>query len=503
MQTILSVDKIRDWDKYTIEKEPISSIDLMERASNVFVRWLIEPRTHSDNQILVIASKGNNGGDGLAVARLLIDRAYDVDILVADIQINSTPDFDTYLKRLTEKRIKIEYIQKNVKIPSFEKYSIIIDALFGSGLERPITGYWADFVKALNNSGKSIYSIDIPSGMYADKPADGEVVKCDHCLSFEAPKLGMLVPDNAELIRNWVYKSIGLHSEYLNLIESDTFYIEKNDIKHRIRHRNRFDHKGNFGHALIAGGSKGMAGAPVLAARACLRTGAGLVSALVPDIGYGIIQTAAPEIIALSGFGDEFLTAVPEVNRFSSVGIGPGMGTNEMTVRFVEDFLNTVKVPVVIDADALNIISLKKDLIRKIPKKSILTPHPGEFSRLFGASLNGFERLKLLKEKAKELDLYIILKGRYTAIASPESILYFNSSGNAGMATAGSGDVLTGMITSLLAQGYTPLDSCLIGVYLHGLAGEIGTSHMGMSSLIASDIIDNIGNAYKNLVGMV
>jgi ADP-dependent NAD(P)H-hydrate dehydratase / NAD(P)H-hydrate epimerase len=503
MQSILSVDKIRDWDKYTIEKEPISSIDLMERASNVFVRWLIENRTHSDNQILVIASKGNNGGDGLAVARLLIDRAFDVDILVADIQIKSTPDFDTNLKRLTEKRIKIEYIQKNVKIPSFEKYSIIIDALFGSGLERPITGYWAEFVKALNNSGKSIYSIDIPSGMYADKPADGEVVKCDHCLSFEAPKLGMLVPDNAELIKNWVYKSIGLHSEYLNLIDSDTFYIEKNDIKHRIKHRNRFDHKGNFGHALIAGGSKGMAGAPVLASRACLRTGAGLVSALVPDIGYSIIQTAAPEIIALSGYGDDFLTAVPEVNRFSSVGIGPGMGTNEMTIRFLEDFLNIVKVPVVIDADALNIISLKKDLIRKIPKKSILTPHPGEFSRLFGASVNGFERLKLLKEKAKELDLYIILKGRYTAIASPESILYFNSSGNAGMATAGSGDVLTGMITSLLAQGYSPLDSCLIGVYLHGIAGEIGTSHTGMSSLIASDITDNIGNAYKNLVGMV
>ena len=503
MQPILSVEKIRDWDKYTIQKEPVSSIDLMERASNVFVRWLIENRTHSDNKILVIASKGNNGGDGLAVARLLIDRAFDVDIMVADIQINSTSDFETNLKRLNEKRIKIEYILKNDPLPSFEEYSIIIDALFGSGLERPITGYWAQFVKAVNNSGKAIYSIDIPSGMYVDKPVDGEVIKCNHCLSFEAPKLGMLVPDNAEFVQNWVYKSIDLHSEYLNSIDSDTFFIEKNDIKQKIKHRHRFDHKGNFGHALIAGGSKGMTGAPVLSSKACLRTGAGLVSALIPDIGYNIIQTAVPEVMTLPGFGDDFLMAVPELNRFSSVGIGPGLGTNEMTIRFLEDFLNKVNVPLVIDADALNIISLRKDLIKKIPKKSVLTPHPGEFSRLFGASLNGFERLKLLREKAAELDLYIILKGRYTTIASPESILYFNSSGNAGMATAGSGDVLTGIITSLLAQAYTPLDSCLIGVYLHGLAGEIGTSHTGMSSLIASDITENIGNAYKNLVGMV
>ena len=503
MQTILPVGKIRDWDRFTIENEPIKSIDLMERASNVFVRWLIENKTHSDNKILVLASKGNNGGDGLAVARLLIDRAFDVDIMVADIQIKNSPDFETNRKRLIEKQIKIEYIQKNTAIPSFQKYSLIIDALFGSGLERPINGFWAQLVKTVNNSGKRIYSIDLPSGMYADKPVDGEVIKCDHCLSFEAPKLGMLLPDNSEHIEKWVYKSIGLQSGYLSTIDSDTFFIEKKDIKHRIKHRNRFDHKGNFGHALIAGGSKGMIGAPVLASKACLRTGAGLATALIPDIGYNIIQTTVPEVITLSGFGDDFLSAVPDINRFSAIGIGPGMGINEMTNKFLSDFLNVVKVPIVIDADALNILASRKDLMDKIPKKSVLTPHPGEFSRMFGASINGFERLKLLREKAKELDLYIILKGRYTAIASPESIVYFNSSGNAGMATAGSGDVLTGMITSLLAQGYSSLDSCLIGVYLHGIAGEIGASHTGLNSLIASDITDNIGNAYKNLIGMV
>lgn len=219
MQPVLSVENIRNWDSFTIENEPISSIDLMERASNVFCKWFLENKISGLDKILVIASKGNNGGDGLAVARLLIDRALDVDILVADIQLNSTNDFEVNLQRLLEKRIEVNYLQKGNSFPGFENYDIIIDAIFGSGLERPITGYWADFVKAVNDSGKTIYSIDIPSGIYADKVVDGAAIKCDHCMSFESPKLGMLLPDNSEYIKNWNYKSIDLTNEYLQTIE--------------------------------------------------------------------------------------------------------------------------------------------------------------------------------------------------------------------------------------------------------------------------------------------
>ena len=503
MQPVLSVENIRNWDSFTIENEPISSIDLMERASNVFCKWFLENKTSGLDKILVIASKGNNGGDGLAVARLLIDRALDVDILVADIQLNSTNDFEVNLQRLLEKRIEVNYLQKGNSFPGFENYNIIIDAIFGSGLERPITGYWADLVNAVNDSGKTIYSIDIPSGIYADKVVDGAAIKCDHCMSFESPKLGMLLPDNSEFIKNWNYKSIDLKKEYLQTIEKDTFYIEKQDVKALIKPRNRFGHKGNFGHGLIIGGSKGMVGSVVLASKSCLRTGAGLVIALLPIVGYPIIQSAVPESIAITGYGEEFLSESPDISRFSAVGIGTGIGNNKITSRFLKEIIPKFKVPVVFDADALNILSENIDILESIPKRSILTPHPGEFSRLFGNTLNGFERIKLLRQKAIEYQFYIVLKGRYTAIATPEGIVYFNSSGNVGMATAGSGDVLTGIITSLLAQSYSQFDACIAGVYIHGLAGEIASGNHGLNSLIASDIIENIGSAFKHLVGVV
>ncbi len=503
MQPVLSVENIRNWDSFTIENEPISSIDLMERASNVFCKWFLENKISGLDKILIIASKGNNGGDGLAVARLLIDRALDVDILVADIQLNSTNDFEVNLKRLLEKRIEVNYLQKGNSFPGFENYDIIIDAIFGSGLERPITGYWADLVNAVNDSGKTIYSIDIPSGIYADKVVDGAAIKCDHCLSFESPKLGMVLPDNSEYIKNWNYKSIDLKKEYLQTIEKDTFYIEKQDVKPLIKPRNRFGHKGNFGHGLIIGGSKGMIGSVVLASKSCLRTGAGLVTALLPDVGYLIIQSAVPESIAITGYGEEFLSESPDISRFSAVGIGTGIGNNKITSRFLKEIIPKLKVPVVFDADAINILSENIDILESIPKRSILTPHPGEFSRLFGNTLNGFERIKLLRQKAIEYQFYIVLKGRYTAIATPEGIVYFNSSGNVGMATAGSGDVLTGIITSLLAQSYSQFDACIAGVYIHGLAGEIASGIHGLNSLIASDIIENIGSAFKHLVGVV
>jgi len=502
MHAVLPVEKIREWDIYTISNEPISSIDLMERASRVFACWLINRRLVEEGKILVVASKGNNGGDGLAVARILTEKFYDVEVLIADIQSKESPDFEINLNRLDAKRIKHRYLKSGDQLPVLENYTLIIDAMFGSGLEKPVRGYWAQLIDHINNSAKTVVSIDIPSGMYADKPSDGAAIRCDNCLSFESPKLAMLMHDNDSNISNWSFESIGLKREYLKTISPDTYYIEKQDIKELLKPRNRFGHKGNYGHALITGGCKGMMGASILAAKSCLRTGAGLVTALIPDTGYSILQTAIPEVMVISDCGVDHLSVVPDISRFSAIGIGTGMGVNEMTSGFLEEFLSVVKAPVVLDADALNIIAQNEALKGKIPEGSVLTPHPGEFDRLFGKSESGFERLNILREKAKELQLYIVLKGRHTAIATPKGTVYFNSTGNSGMATAGSGDVLTGMITSLLAQGYEPLDACLTGVFVHGIAGDIGAGIHGLRSLIAGDIIDNIGNAFKNMAGV-
>lgn len=497
MKPILNIDRIREWDNYTIKNEPIKSINLMERASSVFANWFSLKFESNNPKILVVTSKGNNGGDGLAVARILEEKAFDIEVLIADIQPKATLDFNINLERLKAKRTKFNFLIKDDNIPSFENYDIIIDALFGSGLTRPIAGFWSKLITAINDSKSMVYSIDMPSGMYANKPVDGLAIKCDHCLSFETPKLSMMLSDNSKILKNWETKTIGLDSKFLDTIDKDTFYIEQQDIRKIIKPRGKFDHKGNFGHALIIGGSKGMIGAPVLASRACIRTGAGLVTALIPDIGYDILQSTIPEVMTLSGFGNDFLTAVPNLKKYNAVGIGIGLGKHDLTIEFLDDFLTKVKAPLVIDADALNIISENESLKEKIPVGSIITPHPKEFSRLFGPTKNSFERIKLLREKSKELNIYIILKGAYSAIASPEGKVYFNSTGNPGMATAGSGDVLTGMLTSLLAQGYSTFDSCIAGVFLHGLSGDITSGKNNVSPLIAGDIIDNIVEAFK------
>ncbi len=499
MQPILNIEQIREWDKFTIENEPINSIDLMERAATAFTKRFLEVIEKENPNILLIASKGNNGGDGLVAGRLLNEKGYSVDILIADIQQNGSQDFNINLDRLDKKRIPYKYLNKYDDIPDFSSYDYIIDALFGSGLHRPVTGYWAELIEAINSSNKPVYSLDIPSGMYADKTIDGIAIKCDTCFTFETTKLGMLMSDNAEILKDWKTVSIGLKKEYLTTITIENYLIEKSDIKKILRPRNKFDHKGKYGHALISGGNKGMIGASVLSSKACLKTGAGLVTALVPDIGYNILQTVIPEVMTLSGYGNDFLSAVPPLKKYSAIGIGPGLGKHDFTIDFLNEFLEKADIPLVIDADALNIIAENNYLIKKIPENSILTPHPGEFARLFGPSANSFERLYLLRQKAKEFKIFIVLKGAYTAIATPAGTVYFNNTGNPGMATAGSGDVLTGMITGLLSQGYSPLEASITGVFLHGLAGDIAGKRNGHYSLIAGDIVDNISNAFLDI----
>ncbi len=278
MLPILPVNKIQEWDSFTIKNEPIKSIDLMERASSVYANWLSLQIEGTNPKILVVASKGNNGGDGLAVARLLNDKAYDVSIVIADIQPKSSKDFDINLQKIEQKRIGYQTLKSGDTLPNFDDYDLIIDCLFGSGLTRPIEGYWENLVVAINNSKAKVFSIDMPSGMYADRRSDGKVIVCDNCLSFEIPKLAFLMPENSNYIKNWDVKSIGLDGKYLNKVEVKNYYICKNDIKKIIKPKNKFDHKGKNGHALIVGGSKGMAGAAVLSSKAAMRSGVGLVT---------------------------------------------------------------------------------------------------------------------------------------------------------------------------------------------------------------------------------
>jgi hydroxyethylthiazole kinase-like uncharacterized protein yjeF len=498
---ILSTDQIKAWDQFTIENEPVESIDLMERASHVFTKWFLGHSRFTEANILIVAGTGNNGGDGLAVARLLSEKAYDVTVCVCNIQPKPSPDFKINLERLKFKEIELFEISEGDGFPDLSRYKIVIDGIFGTGLSRPVTGYWARFIQHINGLDSMRYSIDIPSGMFGDQPNHQEdvCIEADHCLSFEVPKISFFFPGNGRYLKNWEVKSIGLLPGFLKDHGNAYSLIEPQKLARKLIKRDKFSHKGLFGHALIAAGSQGMIGAAVLSAKACLRSGAGLVTALIPEIGSQVIHTALPEAITLQGFGAERLTNCPDTDKYDAAALGPGLGKHADTIGFVEEFLKKFKKPLVIDADGINILAENKKLLELLPENSIMTPHPGEFKRLFGKTENDLEQLKLLADKAKTWKCIIVLKGAYTAIANTDGQLYFNTSGNPGMSTAGSGDVLTGMICALLSQGYDAISAAQLGVYLHGSAGDLVQEEKGMEAMISGDIIEKIGIAFKKL----
>ena len=498
---ILEVKQIQAWDAYTIQNEPIESIGLMERASRVFCSWFLEKMPPGTQQVSVLVSLGNNGGDGLAISRMLSDYGMDVRIFLCRIQPQASEDFTINLERLRYKNVGITELAEGSAFPSFREAEVLIDGLFGSGLSRPVEGFWATFIEHINASGKPVFSIDMPSGMFCDRvtPPGAAVIKAHFCLSFERPKLGFLFPAHSPWLRAWDYRSIGLHPDFLATISCTFHYITSELAASLLEDRAIFSHKGNYGRALLVGGQRGMMGASVLAARAALRSGAGLVYSLVPDCGLDILQMCVPESIVLSGCGEQHLTRVPALDAYDAIGLGPGLGTEPETGDFLAQCLSQTTAPLVLDADALNLLAKDKTLFRRIPKNSILTPHPGEFGRLFGILSDDRLRIDRLRELAKSMELFIVLKGAYTAIGMPDGQVWFNSTGNPGMATGGSGDVLTGMLTGLLAQGYSPRAACLLGVHLHGLAGDLGAEHHGEEALSAGDIVAFIGEAFRKL----
>jgi len=498
---IFNTSQIRDWDAFTIQHEPIASIDLMERASRRFVEWFVEKFPDRKRAVHVFCGPGNNGGDGLAVARLLSQDHFEVKAYLLAISPNLSPDCETNLNRLKKERCcPIVKVEKGATMSRFTQGEVLIDAVFGSGLSRPVEGYWAGFLENLNRQPVSKVAIDIPSGMFADSPTAGVSFYADHTFSFERPKLGFVFPENHQRVGDWSFGSIGLDRKYEATHKSPYHLVTKQMVKSHLRKRKKYDHKGSFGHALLMVGSYGKMGAGVLAAKAALRSGVGLLTVHSPKCGYGILQTAVPEAMALMS-GNEYQIEPSEIDfsKYNTIGIGCGIGTNDGTFKALEQLLEACHGPLVLDADALNLLAAHPELISQIPNSSILTPHPKEFERLFGKTADSFERNELQRKNASELGVFIVLKGANSAIACPDGQCYFNSTGNPGMATGGSGDVLTGIITGLLAQSYSPFEAAVIGVYLHGLAGDLAAQEMGEEALTAGDLPSFFGKAFLSI----
>ena len=495
---IFSSKQIREADAYTIRHEPVASIDLMERASPAFVKSFAA-RYNADNPVWIFCGTGNNGGDGLAIGRILNEKAYQVKIFVVTVNDRSSKDFAINEKRLPDEVLK-STVTSSDEIPDIPDNVVLIDAIFGSGLDRPVTGLFAEVIEKINRSGAAVVSVDIASGLFADQPGSGgAIIKPQLTISFQLPKMAFLLPENHLWVGEWEVVDIGLSKEFIDQTECPDSFLQLTDIRPLLKSRDRFAHKGHFGRDLLFAGSAGKMGAAILSSRACLRSGAGLLTVHVPECGYEIMQITVPEAMVSIDESDRFISWLPEHLNYDVIGIGPGIDTREETARLLEELLNQYRRPIVIDADGLNLISQHKYFLEKIPPQSILTPHPKEFERMAGSWENDYQRLDLQKEFSANNNLLIVFKGAHTTISTPDGRIFFNSTGNPGMATAGSGDVLTGIITSLLGQSYTPEVAAIVGVYMHGLAGDLAAKDKGEESLIASDIIESLSAAFRQV----
>lgn len=472
MLPLLTASQIREADAYTIANEPIGSIHLMERASKTFVGWFVNHFPDRDRQIAVYCGTGNNGGDGLAIARILHDHEYfNIDIKIARFSEKTTPDFDINLSRVINMRLNLHDLRPDEPFPA-ENADIIIDALLGSGISKPLAGDYERLADFINNLHKTVVAVDVPTGFYTDgeMPENPTVIQADLTITFQQPKINFLLPESAPHIKCWEAVNIGIDEGFIRSLQSPYQFLEEKDICRLLKPRHRFSNKGTYGHALIIAGQAKTMGAALLSSTGCAYAGAGLTTACIPESGLTALNTYQPEVMAIVRKENE----LPEIEwtKFSTVGIGPGLGKADDALKLLTAVFENFKNPIVLDADALNLLSEHPEIWDKIPAGSIITPHMKEFDRLFGNHANWWQRLQSAMENAKKRDINIVLKNDYTIVATPDGKAYFNPTGNAAMATGGMGDVLTGVITSLLAQKYSPADACIIGVYIHGKAGD-------------------------------
>ncbi|WP_163708538.1 NAD(P)H-hydrate dehydratase [Mangrovibacterium lignilyticum] len=502
MKKVFTSQQIAEIDQYTIKNEPIVDIDLMERASLQIVNWLIQ-NISNERQLCFFVGPGNNGGDALAIARLMAEQDYSCQLYLLDVgkPLKGSPAVNE--KRLKEQgKVEIRHIQNESDFPAIPETALIVDGLFGSGLNRPLDGLAVKLVGHLNSSPAEILAIDIPSGLFGEDNSINnlnEVVRANYTLTFQFPKLSFFFPEHEPILGQWEVLPIGLHKDAIQQKETPYYFLDESSVSPILKKRANFSHKGTYGHALLIAGAYGKMGAAVLASKACLRSGTGLLTAHVPHSGSPILQVAVPEAMCSIDASDLMFTEFPDLEQFSAVGLGPGLGQKPNSQRALKELLMAKPKALVLDADALNILSMHKDWYDFLPENSILTPHPKEFERLAGEFSDSYTRLQMQRDFSQKYKVIIVLKGAFTSISCPDGKVFFNTTGNPGMATAGSGDVLTGIVLGLLAQRYSPREAALLAVYLHGLAGDVAKETFGQEALISSDIVDSLGQAFCKL----
>ncbi|KQT18375.1 sugar kinase [Chryseobacterium sp. Leaf404] len=494
---IFTAENIRKADQYTIQNEPIFSVSLMERAAQSCVDWIyFKCKNHT--RFAVFCGNGNNGGDGFAIARMLYLKGFDVDVFVDKSNSKFSDDASVNLKKIKDiSGITVHDFNETDKF-NFEK-AVLIDALFGTGFSRCSEGIHRDLIENLNLKNTPKISIDIPSGMFADQ-LNGEndvIFKADFTLTFQFLKKTFLHPEAGKFAGKVVVLDINLSKKFIDETETDDFVIDDELILNIFKPRPDFSHKGTFGKSIIVGGSYGKIGAAVLATKAALKTGSGLTFVLAPNCGYEILQTSCPEAMFING-GDKIINRIDDQEN-AVYGVGPGLGTDKQTEEALLKFIKTHQNPLILDADALNLISKNKNDLRLIPKNSVITPHPKEFERLFGKTQNSLERLDLAKTKARELEIIIVLKDHHTQVVNPDGKVFYNITGNSGLAKGGSGDILTGILTSLVAQKYSPEKAAILGVWLHGKSADSAAEKHSKEAMQPTDVIDEIGNTFLKL----
>ncbi len=501
---IFTAQQLHELDRYTIEHEPIRPIDLMERAANALTRAITEIWSNVV-PVVVFAGPGNNGGDALAIARMLADQNYDVSVYLFNINDHLSEECELNKKRVLEnRRIKdFTEVAQQFDPPQLDARTLVIDGLFGTGLNKPLSGGFASLVKYINQSAARVVSIDIPSGLMAEDNTYNihqNIIRAYMTLTLQMKKLSFLFADTQQYIGRLKIIDIRLNQDFIAKTHSQFNIVEERDVRQILFQRGDFDHKGTIGHALLIAGCYGMAGASVLAAKACLRSGVGKLTVHSPRRNYDILQMSVPEAIVHIDHEDYVFSEAVDTEGIDAVGIGPGLGQSETTAVALIAQMRKANAPIVLDADALNILANHRAWMQQLPKNIIMTPHPREFERLYGNQCNDdYERLAKARDLSERLHAYILLKGHYSALCLPDGRVFFNSTGNSGMATAGSGDVLTGIITALLSRGYTHSEACIAGMYIHGMAGDMAAKELGKESMIASDIIRFLPQTFLKL----
>jgi len=501
---IFTSHQISELDHFTMEHEPIRSIDLMERAAKALAQ-AIASRWDARKPVVVFAGPGNNGGDALAVARLLAERSYGVEVYLFNINNKLSEDCAANKQRLLNvRRVKaFNEVVEEFDPPQLDADTLVVDGLFGSGLNKPLTGGFASLVKYINQSPATIVSIDVPSGLMTEDNTynvRANIIRADVTLTLQQKKLAFLFPENQQFIGELQVLDIRLSQEGIRRIDAQFTLIEEAEVRPMLLRRDAYAHKGQMGTALIVAGSYGMAGAAVLATRACMRAGAGKVIVHTPRRNNDIMQIAVPEAIIQPDHDEKYFSEAAEPDDIDALAIGPGLRQQENTAIALITQIRRMQVPIVVDADGINMLANHRAWLQQLPKNIILTPHPKEFDRLNGsACADSYERLAKARDLAEHLQAFILLKGHHSALCLPDGNVVFNSTGNAGMATAGSGDVLTGIITGLLARGYQHREACIVGMYLHGLAGDLAARDIGQESLVAGDLVRYLPKAFQRL----